>query len=421
MANQNLVSPFGILLGAGEARRDEGTANNLQTADSPVAIMISKDGPYCAAGDRRTATMTMLWRVTCLGFICGVGLVDSAFVLPTAESRRTQLSSSSLLRSSAAAAAPTSPPPGGGDRGRRSNTPPASRDATTASRHSSSDPQAWNVAASPTLNRKDELLQLLQKVPSNRPTPASQTHDILAVIQDLEASCPTPDDQIPSKLSGTWELLWTAQDTQFAESKLGHWINPIENQAYSNNPTGRLNPFMPRNMQDRLETAGWISAAPEDSSASTSSQPVSIRSTQSIDVAKGKVRNVVSFGVSPRITPLSPPRRQRRIEWWIGENPEHKRQKLYQQQQQNRVLRASMTVSIDFTLDSWDPRRINVKFDSSRLSIPSLNMDWYFPLGIFGPTGWLRTVYLDDTLRITRGHKGSVFVLQRPGATTNHK
>lgn len=41
-------------------------------------------------------------------------------------------------------------------------------------------------------------------------------------------------------------------------------------------------------------------------------------------------------------------------------------------------------------------------------------MDVTIPLpGIIGPRLWLRTLYVDDELRITHGHKGSVFILRR--------
>ena len=79
-------------------------------------------------------------------------------------------------------------------------------------------------------------------------------------------------------------------------------------------------------------------------------------------------------------------------------------------QQQQRA--AALTVRVDFTPHPPDPRRVNVKFQSFRVSLGD-TVRLELPLGIIGPTGWLRTTYLDDTLRITRGHKGSVFVLQR--------
>ena len=60
-----------------------------------------------------------------------------------------------------------------------------------------------------------------------------------------------------------------------------------------------------------------------------------------------------------------------------------------------------------------DAIRLDVKFDRCRFTILDSPIDVDFPLGIIGPTGWLRTLYVDDDIRITRGHKGSVFILSR--------
>jgi len=169
--------------------------------------------------------------------------------------------------------------------------------------------------------------------------------------------------------TGTWELLWTAQDPKAPESQslLGSFINPLENQSYSNNPEGRSNPILPKELQDRLEVAGLATTAPN------------LRSTQVIDLKKKIVRNVVNLD----ITVLGSKRR------------------------------ASLTVTIGFKPNQSDLRRIDVKFQECKVKTHSLPA-FTIPLGALGPTGWLRTAYVDDDLRITRGHKGSVFVLQRP-------
>lgn len=173
-----------------------------------------------------------------------------------------------------------------------------------------------------------------------------------------------------SLAQGSWELLWTAQDPDSPESRrpFRSWINPIENQSYSNNPGGQANPFLPVEIQTRLEQAGFATSAPD------------LRSIQAIDLANRKVRNVVNMDVN-----------------LLGEKH-----------------RASMTVTVDFNPSPSDPRKIDVKFIGCRMMASKLPLDWHLPLGVFGPTGWLRTVYIDDTIRVTRGHKGSVFILQRP-------
>ena len=227
------------------------------------------------------------------------------------------------------------------------------------------------AASSPTTpSTKTQLLQLLERTPSNSPTPRSLTDEILDAVRHLELECPTENVEVLEKLSGTWELLWTAQDPESPESNrlFRSWINPLENQSYSNNPRGgRSNPFLPIELQERLEKAGLFTP-PADNST--------IRSTQTIDPSLQQVRNVVALNTS-----------------FLG-----------------RRRTFSLTVTVDFWPNPSDPRQIDVKFQSCRISPADVTI----PLGVLGPTGWLRTVYIDDNLRITRGHKGSVFVLQRP-------
>ena len=242
---------------------------------------------------------------------------------------------------------------------------------------------------------KDELLSLVQGAPSGRATPKRMTTQILDIVRQLERKCPTPNDQVLSALAGSWELLWTAQDPESPEiannrgtgRAFRSWIlNPIENQAYSNNPEGRSNPFLPIALQNRLEKAGWVSSTP-------------VRSTQAIDLKSGLIRNIVAVniggggrrGLHSSMTTTAP-----------------------SQTSSPSPRRASLTVTVKFTAVLSDPRRVNVKFDACRISIPGTPIEWTFPLGLAGPTGWLRTVYIDDNLCVARGHKGSVFVLSRP-------
>ena len=143
----------------------------------------------------------------------------------------------------------------------------------------------------------------------------------------------------------------------------------MENQAYSNNPDGegRASPFLPRQLQDRVERLGVESG--------------SARSSQFIDLKKARVRNIVTFKFP------GPRKRQ-----------------------------ATLYVDIALKPTPEDLRRVDVRFQAVRIIIPNTRMNTNFPLGMLGPKGWLRTNYIDDTIRITRGHKGSVFVLSRTAA-----
>ena len=119
-----------------------------------------------------------------------------------------------------------------------------------------------------------------------------------------------------------------------------------------------------------------------------------VRSSQTIDLQRGRVRNVVTFAIPSFLPepgaakPLTP-------------------------------RRASLTVDVDFTPEPTNLRRVNVKFQACRIVVPKTPIDITLPLGFFGPTGWLETNYIDDSIRITRGHKGSVFVLKRPSVSTS--
>jgi PAP_fibrillin len=260
---------------------------------------------------------------------------------------------------------------------------------------------------------KAKLLEVLRRVPPNVATPTSQAREILALVRQLEASCPTPDDRVASKLQGAWELLWTGQDKASPLSRLApNIVNPIENQAFSNNPMAKIQAgILPKVLQRRLERAGFIAASSDDVSdvATKNRTPAaSIKSTQLIDVDNGKVRNVVSFG-------LRRFRRQRRLRPSLFKRKPVELDDSKYNERRQAVLRASMAISIDFAPDAWDARRIHVKCQSCQVHVPSLNIDWTVPLlGAAGPMGWMRTQYVDDDLRIARGHKGTVFILRRP-------
>lgn len=280
---------------------------------------------------------------------------------------------------------------------------------------------------------KEILLDLiLNQTPAGRATPSQLTQRILQQIQSM--SCPTPDNQVLPALAGSWELLWTAQDPSQPESQ--RWsnkiINPIEDQSFSNNPEGggvgnnnmgRSNPFLPMGIQNLLEQFGIVSTSPSSTTR---------RSTQAIDIKSRTIRNIVAIQFNNNINNrILTPRRL----FGAAQSPSINTSVPPSQR------RIALTVMVKFTPVQSDARRVNVKFTECRISIPSFssqqlsssssinernqhpkrsnnNLEYTFPLGLIGPTGWLRTIYIDDTLRITRGHKGSVFVLSRPRRAT---
>jgi len=259
----------------------------------------------------------------------------------------------------------------------------------------------------------------LSKVPPNESTSKQLTTEILQAVNILEEECPTLETDVLSRIAGNWELVWTAQDKSSLQSSNSNsnnnklnpfatFINPLENQSYSNNPIevnnevkeGRSNPILPQGIQNSLEDIGLLRSATSNQSSSSeddlnNSNNNTIKSTQAIDLKKNRIRNVVAFTINNPL-PLS----------FFNNKDDNNN---------NKAIRGFITVDVKGKPNPNDERKIDVKFDSCRISIldTTPKIDITFPLGIFGPTGWLRTTYVDDTIRITRGHKGSVFILSR--------
>ena len=141
---------------------------------------------------------------------------------------------------------------------------------------------------------------------------------------------------------------------------------------------------MPQNIQDSLEDIGILNTP--------NSNTNTIKSTQSINLKKNRIRNVVTFELNNPLPTTKP---------------------------DDSTIKGFITVDVKGYPNPNDTRRIDVKFDSCRVSFLNSPIDVTFPLGIVGPTGWLRTSYVDDDIRITRGHKGSVFILSR--TSSNNK
>ena len=156
---------------------------------------------------------------------------------------------------------------------------------------------------------KTHLLELLASVPKNKSTPRDLTNQILEAVKRLESEYPTPESDVLPLIAGNWELIWTAQDSlSLTERRLDNlfgFINPLENQSYSNNP-GRSNPILPRQIQVGLEEAGVLSERGDNSAVST----------QAIDLKRGRIRNVVAFEVN-NPTPILRSRDDRKTKGFV--------------------------------------------------------------------------------------------------------
>ena len=53
--------------------------------------------------------------------------------------------------------------------------------------------------------------------PHGAASPTGLKNNILLVVKSLEQENPTEKSQILKKLAGTWELIWTAQDSSQRE------------------------------------------------------------------------------------------------------------------------------------------------------------------------------------------------------------
>ena len=76
-------------------------------------------------------------------------------------------------------------------------------------------------------------------------------------------------------------------------------------------------------------------------------------------------------------------------------------------------MRGFIIVDVKGAANPNDAIKLDFKFDQCRLAIIDSPVDVHFPLGMVGPTGWLRTAYVDDDICVTRGRKGSVFMFHR--------
>ena len=86
----------------------------------------------------------------------------------------------------------------------------------------------------PFSDSKQKLLNLLAQVPPNESTSKELTQQILQIVNGIEDLCPTPDTDVLSRVSGNWELMWTAQDksslpnNSVGSNPFATFINPRE-------------------------------------------------------------------------------------------------------------------------------------------------------------------------------------------------
>ncbi|KAL0908330.1 hypothetical protein M5K25_022819 [Dendrobium thyrsiflorum] len=95
---------------------------------------------------------------------------------------------------------------------------------------------------------------------------------------------------------------------------------------------------------------------------------------QTIDVAKGRAINVINFNAKGL-----------------------------------KLLTGQLTIEASYTITS--KTRVNIKLENSIITPDQKNYDLL--IEIFNPAGWLDITYIDDSMRIGRDDKGTIFVLER--------
>lgn len=236
--------------------------------------------------------------------------------------------------------------------------------------------------------------RLLELIVTSATEASVTTTEILDLVQEIEATAAEKEkrvtaQEILNKLQGQWELLWTVQDPESInvlekQGKGGSRLNLLENQRPK-----VVNNQLDNNKNNKSQGGGGgglqvlqtlASLVKTNNKKETKKAPR--RSTQEISIEQQQVRNVAYYSNV------------------FGDDD------------------ASITVDIDFQPhgDDADPRRVDAEFTSCRVVVPYTPIDFSLPLQVFGgrPRGWLRTTYVDDDFRITRGHKGSIFILCRP-------
>ena len=138
---------------------------------------------------------------------------------------------------------------------------PALLPATTRARSALCASPPTVDAGAESAELKQQLFAAISAVDAGKSSDVPTTDQILGIVERLEAVCPAPPDLVPTapeRLAGPWLLLWTAQPVRRNDGggllSIGGFINPIENQAYSNNPMrGAANPILPADLQENLE------------------------------------------------------------------------------------------------------------------------------------------------------------------------
>jgi PAP_fibrillin len=217
-----------------------------------------------------------------------------------------------------------------------------------------------------------ELLEAISGTENGKTATPEQQASVLALVRRLEVAYPPPDDLLSNSqssqvLGGVWYLRYTSP-SEIAEVDMDRemlWEPATTGETGRSGRSNRKNkPF---------KAQGTITAAGVK-------VDITNQSRQTIDVKSSRVKNDVQY------------------DW------------------------GQASVEGGFVQDAIVKNRVNVSFDTANISMKngllSISFGWIFNmlnLVRLGNTDnpWLETTFVDDEIRIGRGHKGTMFVLTR--------
>jgi PAP_fibrillin len=209
-----------------------------------------------------------------------------------------------------------------------------------------------------------ELLEAISGTENGKTATPKQQASVLALVRRLELACPPPADLLSNPvrsqvLDGVWYLQYTSP-SEIANVEM-------DKDLLWEPATGERGNGKPFKAQGTISAAGV-------------KVDITNQSRQIIDVKTSRVKNDVQY------------------DW------------------------GQASVEGDYVADAIVKNRVNVLFDTANIAMKngglSISFGWIFNLLNLVRLGnadnpWLETTFVDEDIRIGRGHKGTMFVLTR--------
>mmetsp|Transcript_25856 Transcript_25856/g.85175 ORF Transcript_25856/g.85175 Transcript_25856/m.85175 type:complete len:283 (-) Transcript_25856:72-920(-) len=197
-----------------------------------------------------------------------------------------------------------------------------------------------------------------------------QLQEIQSAIDNLEEAGGVADPAVSSLIEGDWELLYTSKSKFDLRNPLGKRVDGTKPGL-----EGVLSSIL-----------GEDSKVSEMITQASSSSPIqrTVTSIEGITITQ----NIRLQGQDPRVDQY--------VRFGSGEN-------LY------------LRLSAAATVDRATSKRISFTFDLAYFQLGPLRIPYPVPFRLLGDEakGWLDTTFLSQNLRISRGNKGTTFILRR--------